>query len=646
MKIDLEKLKQEVPAWKVIQRYVQLSKSGNQYVGLCPFHADSTPSFAVFNKGEGWFWKCFPCGENGGGDVIDFLKRIENITTGQAIEKLKEFAGHKEWHDQAAEAERHFQSMGDTFDTAEKKPKSTITMEAWARAEKALAGSPSAIAWLQEERGVSLATAQAARLGFCQRVNGHVEEEENRDKGWVMFPRILDDKIVTCKMRCIAAKDFSQITNMRQDTLFNAETISPFDPIYVTEGEMDALVLEQAGFRAVSLPMAGFRLTPHMSKALKEASCIFLAGDNDGAAGTDYMRALKKQFKDNTYLITWPDVKDANDFFRKTCKRNIDTFRTQVNRLSAHAKNNPIEGVYGLLSAMDNADGTDLMDNPHRLHWRQTSVDRMAIVPPGGVVTVYSSYSGSGKSTLVADCMLHEAKRGEVILVYSAEMSVDENIRIVASHILQKDRGTISRADFAQCAKVLRDSNAGRGKGFQYYIGYNPDLQGHDAVLDFIETAVRTFGVTRVVLDHLHFIIQAAEGGSIEAQEKAMKRIKNMAVTYGLIFVVVAQSNKEGQSVKNLKNDEHGVIMGSTSLSSDAHAVYLLHRKVLPVDDPANPPVDRLSNDSDIILKKVRTKGPGNAFTRLIFNGKLSTFAEQAFQKPPSAAVENDPDSV
>jgi hypothetical protein len=68
----------------VISQYVALRKSGRELWGLCPFHAEKTASFAV-NEGKGVF-HCHGCHE--GGDVIDFIQKIEGIGFLEACAKL------------------------------------------------------------------------------------------------------------------------------------------------------------------------------------------------------------------------------------------------------------------------------------------------------------------------------------------------------------------------------------------------------------------------------------------------------------------------------------------------------------------------------------------------------------------------------
>lgn len=73
----------------IISQYVVLKRSGRNFLGLCPFHKEKTPSFSVSPDKQ--IFHCFGCGV--GGDVISFICKIENMNYKEAIEFLAEKAG-------------------------------------------------------------------------------------------------------------------------------------------------------------------------------------------------------------------------------------------------------------------------------------------------------------------------------------------------------------------------------------------------------------------------------------------------------------------------------------------------------------------------------------------------------------------------
>jgi len=74
---------------EVIGGYVRLQRSGRDHKGLCPFHAERTPSFGVSQEKQAWY--CFGCSE--GGDVLRFIQKIEHVDFYGALEMLAEKAG-------------------------------------------------------------------------------------------------------------------------------------------------------------------------------------------------------------------------------------------------------------------------------------------------------------------------------------------------------------------------------------------------------------------------------------------------------------------------------------------------------------------------------------------------------------------------
>lgn len=85
----IEKIKDTADIVNIVSDYVQLKKSGSNYIGLCPFHNEKTPSFTVSESKQ--IFHCFGCGE--GGDALKFIMKRENLDFLDAIKFLGDKLG-------------------------------------------------------------------------------------------------------------------------------------------------------------------------------------------------------------------------------------------------------------------------------------------------------------------------------------------------------------------------------------------------------------------------------------------------------------------------------------------------------------------------------------------------------------------------
>src|ERR1700685_4322835 len=84
-----ERVKQQADIVRVIGEYVRLRKTGQNFTGLCPFHQEKTPSFAVHPVRQ--IYHCFGCGA--GGDVFKFVMELEKCVFPEAVRTVAEKSG-------------------------------------------------------------------------------------------------------------------------------------------------------------------------------------------------------------------------------------------------------------------------------------------------------------------------------------------------------------------------------------------------------------------------------------------------------------------------------------------------------------------------------------------------------------------------
>lgn len=87
--MEIKEILSQIDIVEYIGQYVDLRPQNGEYFGLCPFHAEKTPSFSILPGSARYY--CFGCGASG--DVLDFAKAYHHISTSSALQHLKQYAG-------------------------------------------------------------------------------------------------------------------------------------------------------------------------------------------------------------------------------------------------------------------------------------------------------------------------------------------------------------------------------------------------------------------------------------------------------------------------------------------------------------------------------------------------------------------------
>jgi len=332
---DLNRWKREINAGPIIASRIALRRENAEWVALCPFHREKTPSFKVFKSDDGfWLFHCFGCSAQG--NVFQFIQKFDKVSFPEAVATVLELAGA------AGPAE---------VETQPTKPKElrTFPIEQYTPTESALEGSAIGQKWITD-RGITMETARRFHLGFVQDATTVAGTNHPWAKmGWVLFPTLSDDgrTVTAVKYRSIVAKkdmigDKSVSGILRAQntatTLYNLREVNATEDVFIAEGEPDTLVLSQAGVPCVGYPSAQYRPTSDECAVLMKANRRFLAGDTD-TTGTEALNKLWKKLPENTFRIEWPNHrKDANDVLLNECEGNPDKFSALLATLKAKAR--------------------------------------------------------------------------------------------------------------------------------------------------------------------------------------------------------------------------------------------------------------------------------------------------------------------
>ena len=333
-----------------ISKYVRLKRSSGEYVGLCPFHGEKTPSFHV--SADKQLYHCFGCGE--GGTIINFVMKMENLSFLEAVKFLGEQVGvvvpeSSDFDDKAAkrkqrlydinkEAGRFFYSMlgseegkvAREYFASRGLSKETIVKfglgfapDSWDKLFKHL-----------KSKGFTEYEALDAGLVVRGQKGGAYDRFRNR----VMFPifdirgnliafggRVLDDS----KPKYLNTNDtpvFDKSSNLFGLNLAKKST----SKTYVTvEGYMDVITLHQYGVDT-AVASLGTSLTDGHAQLLKlYADEVALCYDSDEAGIKAANRGMEilSRHDIKTKIITLSGAKDPDEFCRKN---GVDAFLMAV----------------------------------------------------------------------------------------------------------------------------------------------------------------------------------------------------------------------------------------------------------------------------------------------------------------------------
>jgi len=353
----VREIAERVSIVEVISEYVQLRRAGANFLGLCPFHGEKTPSFNVNPAREAFH--CFGCGA--GGNVFSFIMRIEGTSFPDAVKHLARKAGIEIEERQLTPAERQAQSERQTFQQINELA-AVFYREVLNRKPEGAPGRK-----YLEKREVDAETAEAYRMGFApdrgdalsQHLKAHSINLETAqklgivkksDRGWydqfrnrLIFPirdakgnviafagRVLDDSLP----KYINSPE-SPIYH-KSAVLFGMDMALPSirieNAIIIVEGYFDHLALYQAGVCNVAATCGTALTTTHTGLVKRHAAKVYTLFDSDAAGRKATIRSMELFLEQRlpAYVITLPAGDDPDSFLSKNSAEAFNACRDRA----------------------------------------------------------------------------------------------------------------------------------------------------------------------------------------------------------------------------------------------------------------------------------------------------------------------------
>lgn len=332
---------------EVIQDFVTLKKRGANYMGLCPFHNEKTPSFSVSpSKG---IYKCFGCGK--GGNVVNFIMEHEHMTYPDALKFLA-----KKFNIEVVEKERTPEEIQQQNERESLQIASTYAQKYFMEIlHNSVEGISVGLSYFKE-RGIRLEFLKKFQLGYCLDQKNEftkaalksgykkeylvqsgltIEKDSytfDRFAGRIIFPiHSLSGSVIGFGGRILKADPkAAKYINSPESELYHKskalygiyhakKSMVAKDKCYLVEGYTDVLALHQTGIENV-VASSGTALTTDQIRLIKRfTNNVVILFDGDEAGVKASLRGIDLILQEgmNVRVILLPDGEDPDSYSRK-----------------------------------------------------------------------------------------------------------------------------------------------------------------------------------------------------------------------------------------------------------------------------------------------------------------------------------------
>ena len=344
------KIIQDLSIVEVVSEYLPLTRKGNSYFGVCPFHDDKNPSMSVSDSVK--MFNCFSC--NTKGNVITFVAKYENISFDQATIKLAERIGLKISSNTSKEALKQERLENIMNEAAKFYSFYLKNSEEGTEALKYL-----------HDRGISDEIIEKFRIGLAPSLSdglyqflikkgfseldlielGLVKQGENNKihdifRIRVMFPLASSNgKIVGFSGRIYTVSNQAKYINSNENVLFHKGEVlynmhnaalfaRQLDKIYLFEGFMDVIAAYRAGVKNGVATMGTALTKEHIASILSVTKNIVLCFDGD-EAGIKAMRRSAKMLSSYNIIpeaVVLPNNQDPDEYIKEYGAKQLEAY--------------------------------------------------------------------------------------------------------------------------------------------------------------------------------------------------------------------------------------------------------------------------------------------------------------------------------
>ena len=347
-------IKNSVNIVEVIGEVVALTKAGRNFLGLCPFHGEKTPSFNVVEDKQ--FYHCFGCGKSG--DVFKFIEEYRGVSFMEAVQIIAERSGiqlavdkndlsqpkiqhpHQALYDIHTEAAKFYHAVLMTTKMGEKARiylyKRGLTDEIIKHFQIGLAPSEGNYLYQSMVGKFDEATIMNSGLFNLAESNLVYDAFQNR----IMFPLANDNgQVVAFSGRIWEESPQTEghqakYKNSRSTAIFNKSyelyhldkakpTIKKSHEVYLMEGFMDVIAAYRAGIENAVASMGTALTHEHVQHLSKYCKKVILSYDGDKAGQAATVKALDELKDLSVEIVSIPDQMDPDEFIQKNSPEEL-----------------------------------------------------------------------------------------------------------------------------------------------------------------------------------------------------------------------------------------------------------------------------------------------------------------------------------